>query len=79
LNPAPLPYNNDYSDFDSNTDLAFADEFKGQIIIQQLNLLCDGYCHFNTKGGSTQISKKFDFLLSNLEFLLSQVTKFKHS
>jgi hypothetical protein len=49
-----LPYNNDYSGYDGQGYL-YADEFKGQITIQDINRMCDGNAKVNTKGGSAQI------------------------
>lgn len=51
--PSQIPLNNDFSGVDAETDLLYFDEFKGQVTIQVLNLLCDGYTKVNTKGGST--------------------------
>ena len=49
-----LPYNNDFNGYIGQKYL-IADEFKGQISVQDLNRICDGNAKVNTKGGSVQI------------------------
>ena len=49
-----IPYNNDWKGYAGEKNL-YCDEFKGQLTIQQLNLICDGGAKMNTKGGTTQL------------------------
>lgn len=49
-----IPYNNDWKGYGGELNL-YADEFKGQLTIQNLNLACDGGAKMNTKGGTTQL------------------------
>lgn len=49
-----IPYNNDWKGYAGEKNL-YADEFKGQLTIQNLNLICDGGAKMNTKGGTTQL------------------------
>lgn len=63
--PAQLPLNNDYCYFGPQTDLVYADEFKGNVAITHLNSLCDGRNHLNTKGGGTCISYPRVVICSN--------------
>lgn len=60
-----LPYNDDFGLVPYNCDLLFGDEFKGQLSVQQLNRLCDGGCHCNTKGGSIILGQPLLFICSN--------------
>ena len=55
-NCCEIPYNNDWSRYHGQQYL-YADEFKGQLTVQELNRICDGGCWVNTKGGSTRIRK----------------------
>lgn len=50
-----IPDNNDYQRFSYDTQIAWADEYRGQLTIQSLNRLCDGMCSLNTKGSTTHI------------------------
>lgn len=67
LSPAEIPSNNDYSGIDHKTDFLYYDEFKGQLTVQQLNKLCDGRCHLNTKGGSTMVGYPTIWIVSNYD------------
>ena len=49
-----IPYNNDWKGYAGEKNL-YCDEFKGQLSIQMLNLICDGGAKMNTKGGTTQL------------------------
>jgi len=60
-----IPYNDDYQLVPYNCDLLFADEYRGQLTVQQLNRLCDGGSHVNTKGGSRIIGQPLIFICSN--------------
>lgn len=55
-NCCEIPYNNDWSRYCGQKYL-YADEYKGQLTVQDLNRICDGGCWVNTKGGSTRIRK----------------------
>jgi len=65
LAPALLPYNDDFGFVPYNCDFLFGDEFKGQLGVQQLNRICDGGCHVNTKGGSLILGQPTVFICSN--------------
>ena len=55
-NCCEIPYNNDWSRYCGQKYL-YADEYKGQLTVQELNRICDGGCWVNTKGGSARIRK----------------------
>lgn len=50
-----IPYNGDWKGYNGQTNL-YADEYKGQLTIQEINRICDGGAKVNTKGGSTQLA-----------------------
>lgn len=50
-----IPYNNDWRGYTGEKYL-YADEYKGQLTIQELNRICDGGAKVNTKGGSAQLN-----------------------
>lgn len=52
-----IPYNNDWCGYGKEKVL-WADEFKGQLTIQQLNGMCDGGLKVNIKGGSAQLHRR---------------------
>lgn len=53
------PYNGDWTGFSPETHQAIVfDGFKGQLTIQQLELLCENEGHLNTKGGSLRWENK---------------------
>ncbi|UYD39105.1 MAG: replication associated protein [Wigfec virus K19_598] len=60
-----IPPNDDWSGINLETDLLWADEYKGGLTIQKLNLLCDGCIKLNTKGGSTRIGYPRVVICSN--------------
>lgn len=62
---AEIPDNSDHRDFDLETTVAYADEYRGQHTVQYLNKLCDGYTQLNTKGGSTRIASLIVVICSN--------------
>lgn len=49
-----IPYNNDWVGYD-NQRFLYADEFKGQLSVQQLNAICDGGLKVNIKGSSAEL------------------------
>jgi hypothetical protein len=51
-----IPTNDDYYGY-AGQQFLYLDEFKGQISVQKLNLLCGGGCKVNIKCSSTEISK----------------------
>lgn len=55
-NCCEIPYNNDWSRY-SGQKFLYADEFKGQLSVQELNRICDGGVWVNTKGSSTRLRK----------------------
>lgn len=52
-----IPYNNDWTGYNGQTHL-YADEFKGQVPVTELNRMCDGDRKMNTKGGTVQLVKE---------------------
>lgn len=50
-NTFQIPYNNDWQGYQGER-LLWADEYKGQLTIQDLNRTCDGGAKMNTKGGT---------------------------
>lgn len=50
-----IPYNGDWKGYNGQKNL-YADEYKGQLTIQEINRICDGGAKVNTKGGSTQLA-----------------------
>lgn len=50
-----IPYNDDWKGYNGQRNL-YADEYKGQLTIQQMNRICDGGAKVNTKGGSVQLA-----------------------
>lgn len=50
-----IPYNDDWKGYNGQRNL-YADEYKGQLTIQQVNRICDGGAKVNTKGGSAQLA-----------------------
>lgn len=55
-NCCEIPYNNDWTRYNGQKYL-YADEYKGQLTIQELNRICDGGCWVNTKGSSAKLRK----------------------
>lgn len=51
-----IPYNNDWSGY-INQEHLWADEYKGQLKINELNRICDGGAKMNTKGGTIILAK----------------------
>jgi len=49
-----MPYNNDWTGY-LNQKYIWADEYKGQLTMQELNRICDGGAKVNTKGGSVEL------------------------
>lgn len=49
-----IPYNNDWVGY-TDQDYLYADEFRGQLTVQDLNRICDGGAKLNVKGASVQI------------------------
>lgn len=49
-----IPYNNDWQGY-MGERLLWADEYKGQLTIQDLNRTCDGGSKMNTKGGTVTL------------------------
>nr|WAE42343.1 MAG: replication associated protein [Cressdnaviricota sp.] len=64
-NPQEIPFNNDFSHVDPSCDLLYADEYSGQLTVQQINRLCDGNTRLNTKGSSTCIAYPLVVICSN--------------
>lgn len=60
-----IPVNGDYSHCDDRTDCLWIDEYRGQLTVQALNRLCDGYCRLNTKGGATFVGYPRVVVVSN--------------
>lgn len=50
-----IPYNNDWNGY-YNQEHLYADEYKGQLKINELNRICDGGAKMNTKGGTIQLA-----------------------
>lgn len=50
-----IPYNNDWNGY-YNQEHLYADEYKGQLKINDLNRICDGGAKMNTKGGTVQLA-----------------------
>ena len=50
-----IPYNNDWQGY-TNQEHLYADEFKGQLKINELNRICDGGAKMNTKGGTITLA-----------------------
>ena len=50
-----IPYNGDWKGYNGEKNL-YADEYKGQLTIQEINRICDGGAKVNTKGGSVQLA-----------------------
>lgn len=46
-----IPLNNDWNGYNGEVNL-YADEFKGQLSVQELNRICDGGAKVNTKGST---------------------------
>lgn len=63
-----IPINSDWRYVREDTDLFWADEFKGHLTITDLNRLCDGNKHFNTKGGSVILPMGWVIIVSNYTF-----------
>lgn len=62
-----IPYNNDWIGY-NNEKYLIADEFKGQLTIQDLNRICDGGAKMNTKGGTVQLRWDVEVIIcSNME------------
>lgn len=55
-NCCEIPYNNDWTRYCGQKYL-YADEYKGQLTVQELNRICDGGVWVNTKGSSTRLRK----------------------
>lgn len=51
-----IPYNNDWNGYRGERVL-WADEYKGQLTIQDLNRVCDGNAKMNTKGSTITLHK----------------------
>jgi hypothetical protein len=51
-----IPYNNDWCGYAGERYL-YADEYKGQLTIQELNRVCDGGAKVNVKGSTTTLCK----------------------
>lgn len=52
------PFNNDWVGFNNLFDIIVFDGFKGQLTIQELELLCDPEAKLNVKGGSFHKTKR---------------------
>lgn len=63
-NSCEIPINDDYRCNDQ-TQVLWADEYKGNITVQALNRLCDGNTQLNKKGGSTHILFPIIVICSN--------------
>lgn len=50
-----IPYNGDWKGYNGQRNL-YADEYKGQLTIQEINRICDGGAKVNTKGGTVQLA-----------------------
>lgn len=62
-----IPYNNDWIGYTDQKYL-IADEYKGQLTVQDLNRVCDGGAKMNTKGGTIQLRWDVEVIIcSNLE------------
>lgn len=59
-----IPTNDDYFANDE-TEVLWADEYKGHLTVQALNKLCDGNTQLNRKGGSVHIMFPIIFVCSN--------------
>lgn len=62
---AQIPENNDWVGTDQDTEVLYADEYKGFLTVQFLNKLCDGRIKCNTKGASTFLDYPRVIICSN--------------
>lgn len=64
------PYNNDWTGFSQEAfDYIVFDGFKGQLTIQQLELLCEQEGSINTKGGTIRWDRPLVIIVvSNFDF-----------
>lgn len=63
-----IPYNADWKGYNGQKNL-YADEYKGQLTIQEVNRICDGGAKVNTKGGSTQLAWDVTvWIISNYQY-----------
>lgn len=58
-NCCEIPYNNDWGRYCGQKYL-YADEYKGQLTVQELNRICDGGVWVNTKGSSTRLRRDIE-------------------
>lgn len=63
-NTFQIPYNNDWQGY-LGERILWADEYKGQLTIQELNRVCDGGAKVNTKGGTVTLHKKPQVILAS--------------
>lgn len=59
-----IPYNNDWQGYKGERIL-WADEYKGQLSIQELNRICDGGAKVNTKGSTVTLHRKPQVIIAS--------------
>lgn len=57
-----IPYNGDWVGY-NNQKYLYADEYKGQLSIQELNRICDGGAKMNVKGATVQLEWDVEVLI----------------
>lgn len=63
-NTFQIPYNNDWQGYKGERVL-WADEYKGQLTIQDLNRCCDGNAKMNTKGSTITLHRRPQVIIAS--------------